>query len=294
MEATAKQLGGNVKKTMRAATIAAFLILAMPAFAQQALPNLTYNATLNAACATPNAFCANSASPTGTGVSGLSGTALDVNSANYSLATVTVSGTYAGVTVNFDFSDPTSGTTYFQELCARTDVNVLELSEVLPSNQTRAWQCPLFATTRFRVRLSAYTSGAVNTWITVTQSSIDPSPTVANLPQPSTQAASAFTPSSQAALTTSVNIKASAGNVYGVAANGGAAGCWIQFINSAGAGTLGTGVVFQIPLVGTATTVGPGDIALANFTTGIAVGVASAFNGASACATSGQVTIFFQ
>lgn len=276
------------------AIILGLLFLPLAALRAQSLPNLSYNAALTTSCATPSAVCSGSAAPQNPGVSGLSGSAVDIPSVNYAMATVTVSGTYAGVTVNFDFSDPSGGISYFQELCSRTDINIIEASEVLPSNQTRSWQCPVFATTRFRVRASAYSSGSVNVWITMTQTSIDPSPTEANLPQPSTQAASAFSAAVEATLTTSVNVKASSGNVYGLAANGGAAGCWIQFINSASAGSLGTGVVFSIPLVGSAITVGPGDIALSNFTSGIAVGVASTQTGSSACGTAGNITVFYQ
>jgi len=269
------------------------------AAAQTALPNLTYNASLNAACATPNAYCANSVF---TAVStlvptGQTGTALDVASNNYALATVTVAGTYSGATIAFDFSDPSGGTSYFQELCTRTDVNILELGEVLPSNQTRAWQCPVFATYRFRVRVSAISSGSINTWITLTQSSIDPSPTVANLPQVTTTSGSAFSSSVQSSLTSSVNVKASAGNVYGVQAlNGAASSCWIQFINSSGAGTLGTGVVFSVPLPASTTqpvALGPGDLALSNFTSGIAVGIATTAGGSTPCGTAGQVVVFY-
>jgi hypothetical protein len=272
-------------------------LVAITARAQTPIPNLSYNALLNAACATPSAFCTNTANPF-PNVPGGTGTTLDINSSNYAVATVTISGTYTGATVSFDFSDQTAGTNYFQVLCSRTDVNIIEAGEILPANQSRAWQCPLVATTRFRVRVSAIASGALNTWITVTQTAIDPSPTVANLPQPTSLNSSAFTTSVQSTVTASVNVKASAGNVYGLQAlNGAASTCWVQFINSAGAGTLGTGVIFAIPLPASTTqpvAVGPGDIALANFSSGIAVGIATTANGAVACGTGGNLTIFYQ
>ena len=280
------------------ALVAFVALVACAAFGQTALPNLTYNASLNATCSTPNSFCTGSVftNVTTLNSTGQTGNALDVPSNNYALATVTVAGTYSGATINFDFSDPSGGTSYFQVICARTDVNLLEASEALPANQTRAWQCPIFASWRFRVRVSAIGSGALNTWVTVTQSSIDPSPTEANLPQPSAQAASAFANSVQASLTASVNVKASPGNVYGVSVQN-AAGtvCWVQFINSAGAGTLGTAVVFAIAVPATtAITVGPGDIGLGNFSTGIAVGLSTTNNGSSACGTAGNLTVFYE
>lgn len=159
-------------------------VLSLAAHAQSILPNISYNGQLNATCSNANTSCSNAVFVTGYGSTGTpgsfgSGAALDIPVANYSAATITVSGTYAGATINFEFSDPTSGTNYFQEVCARTDINLLESSEALPSNQVRAWNCPVWAATRFRIRASAYTSGNVNVWVTLTQAAIDPSLVVA-------------------------------------------------------------------------------------------------------------------
>jgi hypothetical protein len=90
-----------------------------------------------------------------------------------------------------------------------------------------------------------------------------------------------------ATVTTSQSVKASAGNLYGFGVvNGAGAGCWLQCVNSAGAGTLGTAVIFQAPIPTSASVYqGPGDIPLGTFSTGIACGMASAVNGASACGT---------
>jgi len=115
---------------------------------------------------------------------------------------------------------------------------------------------------------------------------------------PDVAAAVALSNSVKATLTTAVNVKASAGNVYGVfALNGAASTCWIQFINSAGAGTLGTGVIFSIPLPASTTQpvwVGPAPMALGNFSTGIAVGIATTATGSSACGTGGNLTVFYK
>lgn len=115
---------------------------------------------------------------------------------------------------------------------------------------------------------------------------------------PDTAAAVAFSNSTKATLTTSVNVKASAGNVYGVfALNGAASTCWIQFINNASTGTLGTGVIFSVPLPASTTQpvwVGPAPQALANFSTGIAVGIATTAMGSSACGTGGNITVFYK
>lgn len=168
---------------MKKFLLSLLLLVSAAAFAQSTLPNINYNGQLNATCSNANTACSNAVFVTGLGSTGTqgqfgSGAALDIPVANYSAATITVSGTYAGETINFEFSDPTS-TNYFQEVCARTDINLLEISEVLPTNQVRAWNCPVWAGTRFRVRASAYTSGSANVWITLTQAAIDPSLVVA-------------------------------------------------------------------------------------------------------------------
>jgi hypothetical protein len=147
----------------------------------QVLPNVSYNALLNSTCSSATSFCSGTAMPQGTGVSGLTGSALDVNSQNYAVATVTVSGTFTGATINFEFSDQTASTNYFSVLCTRTDSNIIEGSEAVPNSTTRAWQCPVIATTRFRVRVSGISTGALNAWITMTQIAIDPSPTAATV-----------------------------------------------------------------------------------------------------------------
>lgn len=170
--------------------LAIFLLLSAPLFAQQVHPNIYYNALLNAACTNANTACPQAAfvtSSVGFGQNTFApGTysTLDVPTFNYNAATITVQGTYSGVTIAFDFSDPTggAGNTYYQQVCARTDVNVLEPSETLPTNQTRAWNCPVWATTRFRVRVTAYGSGSVNVWIALTEAAIDPSLVVAASP----------------------------------------------------------------------------------------------------------------
>jgi len=162
-----------------------FLILLLLASslcsAQQVHPNISYGAQLTSACTNANSACSGAVfvgGPSSYGVLG-SGPTLDVPVSNYNAAVVTVSCTYSGITLAFDFSDPTGGTNYFQEVCARTDINLLETGETLPSNQIRAWNCPVWGNTRFRVRASAYSSGSANIWITLTEAAIDPSLVVA-------------------------------------------------------------------------------------------------------------------
>lgn len=94
-------------------------------------------------------------------------------------------------------------------------------------------------------------------------------------------------------------VKASAGSVYGFSImNNVAAVTWIQFFNSTSTPTLGTSVVWAVPVPGGAGTglliLMPGDFAIANFTTGIAWGAATAIAGASAPATAPQGVAFYK
>lgn len=113
---------------------------------------------------------------------------------------------------------------------------------------------------------------------------------------PTTAAVDAVTATVKNAITTSSNVKASAGNVYGVmASNGAAAVCWVQLINSSGAGTLGTGVVFSVPLPSSGVvSIPPGVFGMSNFSSGIAVGIASSTNSSTACGTAGNVVVFYR
>lgn len=96
-------------------------------------------------------------------------------------------------------------------------------------------------------------------------------------------------------LTTSVNVKASAGNVYGMSVTNGAASvCWIQFINSAGAGTLGTGAIFSVALPASGTVNIFFNFPVGGFTTGIAVGISTTQNGSTACGTAGSATVWYK
>jgi hypothetical protein len=95
------------------------------------------------------------------------------------------------------------------------------------------------------------------------------------------------------------NIKASAGSLYGLMVMNQVAGItWIQFFNTTGTPTLGTSVIFALPVPGGAGTglliMMPGDFAIANFATGISWGAATAVNGASAPATAPQGVCFYK
>lgn len=123
--------------------------------------------------------------------------------------------------------------------------------------------------------------------------------TVNDVHLPTTASGAAVSASSLTAsiTTTGTNVKASAGNLYGVfAINGIASVCWVQFVNSATGGTLGTASIVSFPLP--ASTTQPIWIPLTypvNFSTGIAVGVSTTAGGATACGTTGaSITVIYK
>lgn len=96
---------------------------------------------------------------------------------------------------------------------------------------------------------------------------------------------------------TALNVKAGAGNVYGWSAiNASASVCWLQFYNTAGAPTCGTGVVWAVPLPVTpgVSNSGPNDIPVGNFSTGIGICVSTTSTGSTTCGSTASGTIFFK
>lgn len=86
----------------------------------------------------------------------------------YSVATVTVSGTYAGITINFEASDD-SGVTYYSVLGSLSSSSASAATAFTPtSNSSNMYNVTLPGVTNFRVRASAYTSGTMNVGITAT------------------------------------------------------------------------------------------------------------------------------
>ncbi len=153
------------------------LLLSAAGFAQQSDRHTV--AQLTSTCANANSTC----DTPGVTVFGQQGDvlgpqSLEVNVLGYGLATVTVSGTYNGSTIFFEFSDD-GGTTWYPTTCARIDASVQEGNETLTNNGFRSWDCGVGASTRFRVRQSAITSGGPNVGITLTSGIIEPAPTVA-------------------------------------------------------------------------------------------------------------------
>ena len=98
-----------------------------------------------------------------------------------------------------------------------------------------------------------------------------------------------------AALTV-VNVKSSAGNAYGLTVvNPNAGVIYLQFYNTAGTPTLGTGVIFSVPVAGLGVLViPPGSLALGNFATGIGIGASTTAAAAGTPGSAPQVTVFYK
>lgn len=124
-----------------------------------------FTGQLSAACGNATTSC-----------NAIANSQLLVGIGEYASGTVTVTGTFTGATIFFEFSDD-GGNTFFQNTCTRTDVFIQEGSEVLTNSTNRAWDCGTVATSFFRIRLSAISSGTVNIAVTLTAAQIEPAPT---------------------------------------------------------------------------------------------------------------------
>jgi len=91
------------------------------------------------------------------------------------------------------------------------------------------------------------------------------------------------------------NIKASPGSVYGLlVANKASTIIYLQFYNTAGTPTLGTGVVWWVPIaVGATLAVPPTIFAMGSFSTGIGIGAATSAIGSGIPAVAPDVLIWY-
>jgi hypothetical protein len=112
---------------------------------------------------------------------------------------------------------------------------------------------------------------------------------------PATVLANACAVGTATALTV-LNIKASAGNVYGFSVvNKTASALYLQFYNTASAPTLGTSVIFWIPIAASQTLhVPPGTFAIANFATGIGIGASTTPTSTGTPGTAPEVVIYYK
>jgi hypothetical protein len=156
----------HLEEIMRKILILLALLLA-PAITFAQNSDQHFNGTLTATCASATAAC-----PT-------VGGDVEVSVVGYGEASVTVSGTFTGSSVNFETSDDPNLANWYSDTCTRTDNPIQEIGEALPNSTNRAWDCGVAGSLKFRIRQSAYTSGTVNVGITITAASIEPAPTVA-------------------------------------------------------------------------------------------------------------------
>lgn len=144
------------------------------------------------------------------------------------------------------------------------------------------------------ISVQDHDSKSVKTIATDTISGLE-YPMTEALPRAHTASSGACSVSNQASLATP-NIKASAGNVYGISVvNKDAALLYIQFYNTAGTPTRGTSVVWWIPVAASATVnIPPGAMALANHSAGIGVTAATTATGSGAPSTAPDVVIYYK
>jgi hypothetical protein len=96
--------------------------------------------------------------------------------AGYNLATVGITGTYAGVTAVFEGSP--DGTNWFALQGQQTDNGVVATGPAALTNTTRAWDVFVGAWTQFRVRATAWTSGTATILIVLQSMPTEPVPSV--------------------------------------------------------------------------------------------------------------------
>lgn len=247
-----------------------------------------------------------------------------VDCSRFSNLMIHCKGTFSTVNCTFEGSlDSTNGTdgTWFGVQAIRSNANTIETTTGnLSAAPAYAWELSVNALKYFRVRATAWTSGT-QTWTfipgtyatepipgaqvsgtqpvsgTVTINAIPAGTNNIGLvsPAPNTTATPACSVYANAALTVA-NVKASAGNVYGgYVYNPAAAVTYIQFYNTAGTPTLGTSVVWSLPVAaGGILPIPPGAIALANHATGIGIGASTTATGAGTPGTAPIVTIFYK
>lgn len=143
----------------------ALLFLSGLAYAQPS-SNKIGPISLSAACTNATTACdstANSQAKFGVG--------------EYTLASITLSGSFTGITVNFEFS-PDGGVTWFPTSCTRNEAAVQENNEAVPDNTSRSWDCGIAASAVYRIRLAAISSGSGTINIVESSDQIEPAPTV--------------------------------------------------------------------------------------------------------------------
>jgi len=155
------------------------------------------------------------------------------------------------------------------------------------------------AATRWYMQISDGTNSPAIKAASTAAAAADPSIVAALSPNSglpvTTQATNACSVGLASALTVA-NIKASAGNVMGVAVtNPNASIIYLQFYNTAGTPTLGTSVIWWIPIPASGTVfLPPGTFALANHATGIGIGASTTPTSTGTPGSAPSVVVFYK
>lgn len=230
------------------------------------------------------------------------------------LASTTITGSVAVTGTFFQATQPVSGTITANAGTGNFGVNLTQLNSVALGSPSNYGTSPGAVSVQ---GVNAFiTAGVITTVSSVTSCTlVGASRTVGNAGAtldaaingaastnalwtehaPSTAAAAAMaTPTTIVALTVA-NVKASAGNVYGLSvSNTSSTPIFLQFYNTAGTPVLGTSVIFSIPCFIGITNVPIGPFAYANFSTGIGIGASTSPLSTGAPSVSPTVTVFFK
>lgn len=95
----------------------------------------------------------------------------------YAMASVTAKGTFTGAALAFEFSDD-GGVSWYPTNCTRNDASIQELSEAIPDNTNRSWDCGTAGAGVYRIRLSAIGTGGPLISASASSAQIEPAPTV--------------------------------------------------------------------------------------------------------------------
>ena len=149
-----------MKHALRAAMIAALFILVPSVQAQRAI---SYTKTGTIA-----------------GTDSITGIVGPYSTADYAMASVSISGTYAGVSAVFEFSDGSGN--WYPAFGTRTDAAIQETGPTAISNVARVWDVSLFGTSQFRVRATNWESGTANVTIVISTTPVEVASTVTTAP----------------------------------------------------------------------------------------------------------------
>lgn len=120
----------------------------------------------------------------------------------YTLGSITLSGTFTGVTVNFEFS-PDGGVTWFPTSCTRNEAAVQENNEAVPDSTNRSWDCGIAAASSYRLRVAAISSGSITVTAVLSSDQVEPAPTV-SIALPNTQVIATSNPAAGSQATASL------------------------------------------------------------------------------------------